>query len=143
MRPTVVPGLVLVLLAISSPAHPASSLSCTQRFQAAGIDSTKLGAGDRGRLEGYAFIVAKDDSSAQKICDRVDAERRKAQGLQSELSAATSQLSQVQGQLAESRSGGPLKDRYLLIEGALLAWAVIASIWVAYLAGRLNPRHHL
>jgi hypothetical protein len=143
MRFSVGPGLVLVSLLVSSPIHAAPSLSCTERFQAAGIDSSRLSPGDHGRLEGYEFIVARGDTSAQKICDRVDAEKGKTQTLQSKLDTAEAELSTTQDQVAELKTGGVLKDNYLIVEGGLLAWAVIASIWVAYFVGRLNSRHHL
>jgi hypothetical protein len=128
------------LLTVGSPAQAATSLSCTERFHAAGIDSSKLSPGARGRLEGYEFIVAKDDLSASKICARVDAEKERAERLRSQLDSTNIQLSKAEEQVDELRGGGPIKQNYLIVEGCLLAWAVIASIWASYFAGRLNPR---
>ena len=142
MRFSIGPGLVLVSLLISSPIYAASSLSCTERFQAAGIDSSRLIPGERGRLEGYEFVVAKGDTSV-KICERIDTEKERTQNLQSKLDTDDAQLSEARDQIDELKTGGALKDNYLIIEGGLLAWAVIASIWVAYFVGKLNSRHHL
>jgi hypothetical protein len=128
------------LLAAWSPAL-ASPATCAERFQAAGIDPGKLSPGAHGRLDGYDFIVAADDRDATKICARVDAERARAQTVRSQLSDTNIQLSKAQEQVDELKGGGPIKDNYLPIEGGLLLWAVIASIWAGYFAGRLNPRH--
>ena len=123
-------GIVLAigLFGVWDPAHAASA-TCAERFQAAGIDPGKLSPGARGRLDGYEFIVAADDRDATKICARVDAERAKAETLRSQLSNTGIQLSKAQEQVDALKGGGPIKDNYLLVEGALLAWAVIASIW--------------
>ena len=117
-------------------------MSCTERFHAAGIDPSKLSPGDRGRLEGYDFIVARDDVTAEKICDRVDAEKQRTANLQAQLDRLNAQLDGAQKQVAELRSGGILKEDYIVVEGCLLAWAVVASIWVSYFAGRLDPHRH-
>jgi len=131
------------LLAVCNPAQAAATPTCTERFQAAGIDPSKLHPGGRGRLEGYEFIVAADDTDAARICARIDAERAKAEALRAQLSNTDVRLSKAQEQVDALKGGGPIKDNYLLIEGALLAWAVIASIWAGYFAGRLNPgRRH-
>ena len=129
------------LLTAWSPARAAPSPSCTERFQAAGVDPDRLSPGERGKLDGYDFIVATNDVAA-KICARVDAEKGQADGLRSQLNAANEQLAKAQDEVAELKGGGPLKDDYLVVEGGLLAWAVIATIWASYFAGRLNPRHH-
>jgi hypothetical protein len=145
-------GLALGVLTLWSPAQAASSPSCAARFQAAGLDPGKLGPGQRGRLEGVDFVVAKDDVDAAKICARVDAEKaraatlldaekKRAETLRSQLDVTSVQLSKAQQQVDELSAGGPIKRNYLLIEGGLLAWAIIASIWASYFAGRLNPRH--
>jgi hypothetical protein len=134
-------ALAVGLLASWSPAQAAASATCAERFQAAGIDPGKLHPGGRGRLEGYDFIVAADDTDAAKICARVDADRARAETLRVQLSKTNIQLSRAQEQVDALKGGGPIKDNYLFIEGALLAWAVIASIWAGYFAGRLNPRH--
>jgi hypothetical protein len=122
------------------PAQAAISISCAERFHAAGIDSSKLSPGMRGRLDGYEFIVARDDLSAAKICARIDAEKTRAESLRSQLSDTSTQLSKAQEQVDELKGGGPIKQNYLIVEGCLLAWAVIASIWASYFAGRLGPR---
>ncbi|HEX3406938.1 MAG TPA: hypothetical protein VHS81_06850 [Caulobacteraceae bacterium] len=140
MYPVVGLALAIGLLAIWSPAQAAASLSCTERFQAAGIDPSKLSPGQRGRLDGFDFIVANDDLSAAKICARVDMERATADTLRSQLNSAYVQLSRAQAKVSELRDGGPIKQNYLVIDGCLLAWAIIASIWAGYFAGRLNPR---
>jgi len=136
-------GLVLAigLLVLWSSAQAASPRSCAERFQAAGIDPSKLSPGARGRLDGYDIIVAKDDTAA-KICARVDTEKEQTDTLKAQLSSANARVSEMQEQVVELQSGGPMKEKYLLIEGCLLAWAVIATIWASYFAGRLNPRHH-
>jgi hypothetical protein len=139
MYPVVGFALAIGLLAISSPAQ-AAALSCTERFQAAGMDPDKLNPGQRGRLDGYDFIVANDDLSAAKICARVDAEKTTAETLRSQLRNTDIQLSRAQAKVDELRDGGPIKQNYLIIDGCLLAWAIIASIWAGYFAGRLNPR---
>jgi hypothetical protein len=133
-------ALAAGLLAAWTPAHAAPA-TCAERFQAAGIDPSKLSPGARGRLDGFDFIVAADDRDAAKICARVDAERAKAEAVRSQLSNTDIQLSKAQEQVDALKGGGPIKDNYLVIEGALLAWAIIASIWAGYFAGRLNPRH--
>jgi hypothetical protein len=117
-------------------------MSCTERFRAAGVDASKLSPGNRGRLEGYDFIVARDDTSAEKICARVDAEKQKTVSMQESLNRLNEQLNEAQKQVAELRSGGTLKENYLVVEGCLLGWAVVASIWASYFAGRLDPRRH-
>jgi len=137
-------GLALAagLLAVWSPAQAAPP-TCSERFQAAGIDASKLSPGARGRLDGFEFIVAADDRDAAKICARIDAERAKAESLRSQLSNSDIQLSKAQQRVDALKGGGPIKDNYLVIEGALLAWAIIASIWAGYFAGRLSPgRRH-
>jgi hypothetical protein len=135
-------ALAVGLLTVWSPAQAGPALSCIERFQAAGIDPAKLSPGARGRLDGYEFIVARDDNDAAKICARVDAEKTRTETLRAQLNNANLQLSKAQEQLYELKGGGPIKDNYLFVEGALLAWAVIASIWAGYFAGRLNPRRH-
>jgi hypothetical protein len=133
-------ALAMGLLAIWIPAR-AGSLSCAERFQAAGIDPSKLSPGERGRLDGYDFIVAKDDAAA-RICARVDTQKDQLDSLKGQLGSANAQLREAQEQVVELKSGGPMKENYLLIDGCLLAWAVVATIWASYFAGRLNPRHH-
>jgi hypothetical protein len=132
-------ALAVGLLTTWSPAQ-AATLSCAERFQAAGIDPGKLSPGKRGRLEGYDFIVATDDLDAAKICARVDAEKQRAETLRSQLDNTSIQLSRAQAKVDELGAGGPIKQNYLIIDGCLLAWAIIASIWAGYFAGRLNPR---
>jgi hypothetical protein len=141
--------LAAALFAICGHAEAASSRSCAERFAASGIDPSRLGPGDHGRLEGYEFVVAKDDTNASKICDRVDAEKAKVDtekvredGLRSQIVNLNVQLSRENGEIEELKSGGPLKQNYLIIDGCLLAWAVIASIWAAFFAGRLGARRH-
>jgi hypothetical protein len=134
-------ALAIGLLAVCSPAQAASSLPCAERFQAAGVDPSRLSPGERGRLDGYDFIVAKDDS-ATRICARVDAEKGRFDNLTAQLANANVQLRLAQEQVTELKSGGPVKENYLVIDGCLLAWAVVATIWASYFAGRLNPRHH-
>ena len=137
-------GLVLAigLLTLWAPVRgAASSLSCAERLQATGIDPSKLAPGQRGRLDGYEFIVAKNDV-ATKVCARVDAEKEQADSLKTQLSNTSAQLSKAQEQVVELKGGGPIKQNYLIIEGCLLAWAMIATIWASYFAGRLNPRRH-
>jgi hypothetical protein len=129
------------LLTVLSPAQAASSFSCAERLQAAGLDPDKLSPGERGRLDGYDFIVAKKDVAA-KICARVDAEKDQAANLRTQLNNTSVQLSRAQEQVVELKGGGPIKENYLVIEGFLLAWAVIATIWASYFAGCLNPRRH-
>jgi hypothetical protein len=133
-------GLAVGLFTIWSPAQASPSLPCPERFQAAGVDPTKLTPGERGRLEGHDFIVARDDSSAAKICARVDAEKARAAALRSQLDIKNVQLFKAQEQVGELSGGGAIKQNYLPIEGFLLAWAIIASIWAGYFAGRLDPR---
>ena len=127
------------LSTIWSPTQAASLLSCTERLQAASIDPSKLSPGQRGRLDGYDFIIAKNDVAA-KICARVDAEKERAESLRSQLDSINVQLSKEKEQVVELQGGGPIKQNYLIIEGCLLAWAVVASIWAGYFAGLLNPR---
>jgi len=134
-------GLAIGLSTIWSSAPAASSLSCAERLHAAGIDPNKLSPGERGRLDGYEFIVAKGDLAA-KICARVDAEKGQADGLRAQLNNTNVALSKAQEQIVELKAGGPIKQNYLVIEGFLLAWAVIATIWASYFAGRLSPRRH-
>jgi hypothetical protein len=131
--------LAIGLSTIWSPAQAASLLACAQRLQAVGIDPDRLNPGERGRLDGYDFIVAKNDFAA-KICARVDAEKQRTDSLRSQLNDINVQLSRAQEQVVELKGGGPIKQNYLIVEGCLLAWAVIASIWASYFAGRLNPR---
>jgi hypothetical protein len=135
-------GLALAIgfFAACGPAQAASPLSCAARFMASGIDPSKLSPGDRGRLDGYEFIVAKDDTSAARICERIDEEKVREKNLRSQLSSLNVALSQAQGEVEQLRGGGPIKQNYLIVEGGLLAWAVIASIWASYFAGRLGPR---
>ncbi len=134
-------AFALGLLAVWSPAQAAQSVSCAERLQAAGIDPDKLSPGERGRLEGYDFIVAKNDVAAI-ICARVDAEKERVESLRAQLNSATAALSKTQEQVVELNGGGPIKQYYLIIDGCLLAWAIIATIWASYFAGRLNPRRH-
>jgi len=136
-------GLVLAVgsLTLWSPAQAASSLPCADRLQAVGIDPSDLSPGERGRLDGIDFIVAKNDVAA-KICARVDAEKEQAESLRTQLNNTSVQLSKAQAQVVELKGGGPIKENYLIIEGFLLAWAVIATIWASYFAGRLTPRRH-
>jgi hypothetical protein len=133
-------ALAIGLLTVGSPAQSASALSCAERLAASGVNPSRLSPGDRGRLDGYEFIVAKSDSSAVKICARVDAQRTKEASLRSQLTNLNVALSQAQGKVEELRGGGPIKQNYLVVEGSLLAWAVIASIWASYFAGRLGSR---
>ena len=119
----------------------AAAPSCPERLQAAGVDASRLTPGERGRLDGYDFIVARDDSAA-RICARVDAERQKIETLRSQLSNADIQLAKAQAKADRLGSGGPIKQNYLVIDGILLGWAIIASIWASYFAGRLGSRRH-
>lgn len=92
-------------------------------------------------MDGYEFIVAKNDV-ATRICARVDSEKDQADSLRAQLNNTNVQLSKAQEQVVELKGGGPIKQNYLAVEGCLLAWAVIATIWASYFAGRLNPRRH-
>jgi hypothetical protein len=139
MKPAVSFVLAIGLLTIWSPAQAATSLACAERLQAIGIDPNKLNPGERGRLDGFDFIVAKNDFAA-RICARVDADKQRAESLRSQLNDITGQLSRAQEQVVELKGGGPIKQNYLIVEGCLLAWAVIASIWASYFAGRLSLR---
>ncbi|MBV9995454.1 MAG: hypothetical protein JO127_09590 [Caulobacteraceae bacterium] len=131
--------LAIGLWAGGSPAQAASPASCAERLQAAGVDPGKLVPGQRGRLDGYEFIVATGDAAA-KICARIAAEKERAESLKTQLNDTSVQLSRAQEQVVELRGGGPIKDNYLVVDGCLLGWAVIATIWASYFAGRLNPR---
>ena len=134
-------GLVSAICLLTTWSPALAAPSCAERLQAAGLDPSKLSPGERGRLDGYDFIVAKRDV-AGKICARVDAEKEQSDSLKTQLNNTNVQLSKAQEQVVELRGGGPIKQNYLIIEGGLLGWAVIATIWASYFAGCLNPRRH-